>query len=299
MASSLGAALVVGAMVPVYLLGLGRNYGYDESVTVGNFIATPSPLDALTRQIVNNNHPFFSFLDHLVFTATGSSHEALLRLAPLAAGAAALAILTLVCARRLGVVAGLAAGAYLGSNPTFATWAQSVRRYSLLLLCMIVSSALIMERRAVTWQRLSYTVAVAVGVATNIFMLPVVGFHAAFLVARGDLSRRWCMRMVTGVLAGVGLALLPILHLATGYRGSLFYPDFPVSVFVLDFPGVAALALAPLVLLGAYRCQPAGRWWRSSFPGWRPLPWLPWCCWEPTGASPAGRWWRSPSPWRG
>jgi uncharacterized membrane protein len=240
-------------MLPIYLLGFGRNYGYDESVTVGNFIQTASPLDALTRQIVNNNHPFLSFLDHLVFSATGNASEVAMRLIPLVAALAAVAILTVASARRFGAIAGLSAGAYLASNPTFALWAQSVRGYSLLLLCAIVSSVLLLQRRDAAWKGVAYVVAVAAGVATNVFMVPVVVCEAAYLGAQRELSSRWCLRMVAGVCVGAGLSLLPILDMAVDYRGTLFSPNFPINVFDLDFPGIAAAAFVPLVLLATYR----------------------------------------------
>jgi hypothetical protein len=251
--SWLSAAAVTATMLPVYLLGFGRNYGYDESVTVGNFIQTPSPLDALTRQIVNNNHPLLSFLDHLVFSATGNDSEVVMRLIPLVAALAAVAILTVSCARRFGAIAGLSAGAYLASNPTFALWAQSVRGYSLLTLCVIASSVLLLQRRDASWKGVAYVVAVAAGVATNVFMVPVVVCEAAYLAARRELSARWCLRMLAGVFVGVGIALLPVLLMAVDYRGSIFSPTFPITVFDLDFPGIAAAAFVPLVLLATYR----------------------------------------------
>jgi uncharacterized membrane protein len=240
-------------MLPVYLLGFGRNYGYDESVTVGNFIQTASPLDALTRQIVNNNHPLLSFLDHVVFSATGNDSEVVMRLIPLVAALAAVAILTVACARRFGAIAGLSAGAYLASNPNFALWAQSVRGYTLLLLCAIASAVLLLQRRDAAWKGLAYVAAVAAGVATNVFMVPVVVCEAAYLGARRELSARWCLRMLAGVSCGMAISLLPILHMAVDYRGTLFSPNFPITVFDLDFPGIAAAAFVPLVLLATYR----------------------------------------------
>lgn len=251
--SWLSAAAVIATILPVYLLGFGRNYGYDEFVTVANFIRTPSPLDALSRQVVNNNHPLLSFLDHLVFSATGNSSEAVMRLIPLVAALAAVAILTVACARRFGAIAGLSAGAYLASNPTFASWAQSVRGYSLLLLCAICSSVLLLQRRGAAWRGLAYVVAVAAGVATNVFMVPLVVCQAVYLGARRELSSGWCLRMVAGVCLGAGLSLLPILDMAVDYRGSLFSPSFPITVFQLDFPGLAAVAFVPLVVLAIHR----------------------------------------------
>ncbi len=252
-ASCLSVAAVIAAMLPIYLLGFGRNFGYDESVTVGNFIHTASPLDALTRQIVNNNHPLLSFLDHVVFSASGNDSEVVMRVIPLVAALAAIAILTVACARRFGAIAGLSAGAYLASNPTFALWAQSVRGYTLLLLCAIASAALLLQRADALWKGLAYMTAVAAGVATNIFMVPVVVCEAAYLGARRQLSGRWCLRMLAGVSSGVAISFLPIVRMAVDYRGRLFSPSFPITVFDLDFPGIAAAAFVPLVLFAGYR----------------------------------------------
>src|SRR6266700_1535169 len=57
---ALGAAagLVTFAL---YMIGAGRSYDYDSSETVGTFVATPSLLDPLRRQLGFNNHPLFSF----------------------------------------------------------------------------------------------------------------------------------------------------------------------------------------------------------------------------------------------
>lgn len=53
--SCLSAAAVIATMLPIYLLGFGRNCGYDDSVTVGNFIQTASPLDAASPRSVTSS----------------------------------------------------------------------------------------------------------------------------------------------------------------------------------------------------------------------------------------------------
>ena len=64
-------------------LGLARGFDLDSSITTSFFIATKSVGDAFTTGFVFNNHVFFSFLDHLVYSATGSQAPWLLRLLPL------------------------------------------------------------------------------------------------------------------------------------------------------------------------------------------------------------------------
>jgi len=65
--SGLCGALLGLAVTGVYFIGAGRAYGYDASVTVHQFVVTPSLLDPLHRQALYNNHVLFSFVDHLVY----------------------------------------------------------------------------------------------------------------------------------------------------------------------------------------------------------------------------------------
>src|ERR1700681_1808524 len=53
-------------------IGARRAYDLDSSITVGFFVATKSPWDAFTQSFTLTNHVFFSFLDHLVYSVTGS-----------------------------------------------------------------------------------------------------------------------------------------------------------------------------------------------------------------------------------
>ena len=83
------------------------------------------------------------------------------------------------------------------------------------------------QRRDATWKGLAYVVAVAAGVATNVFMVPVVVCEAAYLGARRELSARW-RRMVVGVCTGVpdNRAMLQILPVETVYSSTK-----PISVY--------------------------------------------------------------------
>ena len=65
------------------LFGVTRAYDLDDSLTVGVFVATPSISDAFTQAYVLNNHVFFSFLEHLVYTSTGSQSEPVMRMLPI------------------------------------------------------------------------------------------------------------------------------------------------------------------------------------------------------------------------
>src|SRR5215210_1781884 len=96
------AGIVGAAVAGFYAIGAGRAFNLDAAATVANFVATPSLLDPFTEQIVYNNHVLFSFADHLVYSATGSSDEALLRAVPVIAAGLALGLLARELARRFG-----------------------------------------------------------------------------------------------------------------------------------------------------------------------------------------------------
>src|SRR5687768_2711489 len=94
--------IVGAAVVAFYAIGAGRAFNLDAAATVANFVVTPSLLDPFTEQIVYNNHVLFSFVDHLVYSATGSSDEAVLRALPIVAAGLALGVLARELAPRFG-----------------------------------------------------------------------------------------------------------------------------------------------------------------------------------------------------
>ncbi len=180
-----GVGVGAGAVTfGLYLVGSGRTYDYDSSETVGSFIATPSLLDPFRRQLVYNNHPLFSFLDHLVYSAGGRSALDL-RILPILFGAAVVAIVVEWSARHWGLVGAATAGLVLGANSSFAELSRSVRGYSLLCLSAVVSTLLV-DRLLTQPRRLvstAYIIAVAAGIATHVYMLLVCP-------ARPDRDRR-------------------------------------------------------------------------------------------------------------
>jgi hypothetical protein len=88
--SALAGATAAAATFSFYMVGAERSYDYGSSESVGAFIATRSLLDPFRRQFQFNNHPLFSFLEHLVFSAGGVSETAL-RALPEAAAATTVA----------------------------------------------------------------------------------------------------------------------------------------------------------------------------------------------------------------
>ena len=175
------AAAVLGvATFVAYLPGLGRSLDFDSAQTVGRFIRPGPPWHAFQDQAVFNNHPMFSFLEQVVRVVTGRTDAATMRVLPILCGALAVAVLTWFAARRHGLAAGLAAGALLACNPTFISLSRAVRGYSLLTLCALVATIVVVEDRRTRSNRWGalYVVAAGVGLATHLYMVPVLGAHA-------------------------------------------------------------------------------------------------------------------------
>ncbi|HET7721300.1 MAG TPA: glycosyltransferase family 39 protein [Acidimicrobiales bacterium] len=240
-----------------YLPGLGRSLDFDSAQTVGMFVKPGPPWGAFRSQAAFNNHPFFSFLEQLVRVVTGRTDAATMRLLPILCGAAAVGALTWFAARRHGATAGLVAGALLAANPTFATLSRSVRGYSLLVLCAIVATILVVDDRPGSpagWRDVAYVAVAGVGLATHLYMFPVLAAHAGIVVARGGLDSRWRMRFAgaagVAVLAYAGMAA-SMVDTMGGYDRVL-QTGLPWRVAVMATGGGWASAFAlPLVATGA------------------------------------------------
>jgi hypothetical protein len=253
-----GAALGVTTFL-AYLPGLGRSLDFDSAETVGLFVRPGPPWAAFGRQSVFNNHPAFSFLEQLVRVVTGRSDAATMRLLPIAFGAIAVGVLTWLVARRHGLLAGLVAGATVAANPTFAGLSRSVRGYSLLTVCAIVSTALVTADRGREPGRsgralgTGYVVVTAVGLVTHLYMVPVVAAHVGLLVATGRLDRRWRLRLlVVLLLSALAYAAMAgaMLEAATAHTRT-FKPALPWRVASMATGGGwASVVLVPLVVIG-------------------------------------------------
>lgn len=243
-----------------FLAGGGRSYGYDESLTVGAFVATPSLLDPFRRQIVFNNHPLFSFLEHLVWSIGGQS-EMWMRLLPAMFGAACVAVLGGWLTRRWGVWAGFAGAAILIAHPLFSGASRSVRGYSLLCLCAVVSTLLAIEmveggsRRR--WSIL-YVLMVGAGIAVHLYMVFVLAGQVVFVAVSGAVSERWRIRWYGGVLLGAvaHLGMISTILAAARHRGRVFRPEFPLDLgqSLLGSQPAITVALVGAVLPAALAC---------------------------------------------
>jgi hypothetical protein len=256
LAASLWGSGWAVATFSAYLVGAGRAYDYDSSETVGTFVATPSILDSFRRQRQFNNHPLFSFLDHLVYSLGGRG-ELALRVLPIACAAATVGLVTAWSARRWGLLASCTAGLVLALNPSFATLARSVRGYSLLTLAAVASSLLLIELLDHECTRLLplYALIVAVAVATHLYAVFVLAGQLAFAFSRRKLDRRllrwWALGLLLGLFA-YSLMASRMIETALHEHGH-FDPLFPrqTAVALLGTSHSAIVVLAPLVLVGA------------------------------------------------
>jgi len=257
---ALTAGVVAGALTFVaYLPGIRRSLDFDSAETVGLFVRPGPPWAAFREQEVFNNHPMFSFLEQLVRVTTGRFDAATMRLLPILCGAVAVGVLTWFTARRHGWLAGVVAGAVLACNPTFADLSRSVRGYSLLTLCAVVATIIVVDDRPAPAGRLGrldalYILVAGIGLATHLYMVPVIAAHVGVVVSRRRFDDRWRQRFVGALLVGAcayaGMAAT-MFH-AAGAHSRFFQADIPWRVATMATGGGwASLVLAPLVVMGA------------------------------------------------
>jgi hypothetical protein len=240
------------------LLGINRAYDLDESLTVGLFVATPDIGDAFTRSppyYVLNNHAFFSFLDHLVYTVGGSDREAALRALPILFVAAAVGLLAFLLARRFGALAAAAGAAVLATNPTFAAVGSQVRGYSLVALVTVATTAILLDAihddEPSVGRRVAYAVLAALGVATHLYMVVVIGVH---VVLAGGKRRIWEAWVPAWLASALGLAayawLWRDMRAAADASGRHFRLGFPYDLTGMLLGGSVVAAALLFVLVG-------------------------------------------------
>lgn len=248
-----GLGVVVAA---IYFIGAGRALDYDGSVTVGSFVRRGSLLDVFRTIYAFNNHPYFSFLEHLVWDAGGRS-EAALRLVPIMCAALTVGVLATWCARRWGMIQGLVAGSVLAANPLYAQLSRSVRGYSLMVLGCTVATLLLIDARGrkgsmPAAQTAVYVIAFGVAVGTQAYSGLVLAAHIAILISAHRWDTAW-RRRIEGVIA-IGavpyVATLRQLIDTTRTRKGYFEPDFPF-VAARELLGHQYVAVAAFVVLAA------------------------------------------------
>ncbi len=255
-APTVAGAVLGAATIVAYLPGLGRSLDFDSAETVGLFIRPGPPWAAFQRQAVFNNHPLFSFLEQLVRVVTGRTDAATMRVLPIFFAGLAVGVLTWFAARRHGLVAGLVAGTFLACNPTFVELSRSVRGYSLLTLCAVVSTVIVAEDRPgrSRWYDLAYVIVAGIGLATHLYMVPVVVAQFGVIVARRRLDDRWRVCLVgvvaVAVVAYAGMARAMVD--ANAAHDQAFQPGIPWRLATMvTGSGWASVVIAPLVVVGA------------------------------------------------
>ena len=245
-----------------YLPGLHRSLDFDSAETVGLFIREGPPWAVFKRQAVFNNHPFFSFLEQLVRVVTGRSDAAAMRILPIACGAAAVGLVAWYAARRFSLVAGVIAAAFVAANPMMNELSREVRGYSLVALCALVSTLVVIEeliprpgeRSAFgRWSGVWYVASLSIGLATHLYMGVVAITHVGMVLAAGRLDESWRKRFLgaavlslsayaamAGTMRDAGRAMLPLLQ-----------PRFPIDVAEAVLGGgYAALIVLPVIAVG-------------------------------------------------
>jgi hypothetical protein len=247
-------------LTAVALLGAGRQLAYDEAVSFGYFVATPSPFDVFGRSsflgvpmwvISTNNHPLFNFLQHLIYNATHSRAEWVYRVLPALCGGACVSITGLALQPRFGRLGGLAAMLFLATNPLFDDESHVMRGYTLLLLIVLLSTLALWRR----WGWV-YAVLVALGLVAHLYFLLVLPGQA--VLALRWRSFRWALPYAVGG-AAVGIAayagLAADLAQHSRLQGQIWRPGFPIQLvaFLVGGPFIDVVALTfPLVLLGLF-----------------------------------------------
>ena len=263
--ASLHVGIAAAAGTVAFLLpGAGRSYDLDSGLTVAHFVATPSIGDAFTRTFLFTNQVFFSFLDHLVYSATGSKSEVVMRLLPIAFSAAAVGLLAALLAARLGRVAALAGAAVLATNPMFAFNGSQVRGYSLVMLCAIVTTAILLRCLSTpalsTGARIAYAAAGALGVATHLYMLVVLAIHAVIGLCSPRRAAQLVVPWVTALLGiAAYIAIARNMRIVAKVNGRAFQPTFPrdLAIELLGGSVAAAIVLLAVALPEAWRARRA------------------------------------------
>jgi hypothetical protein len=251
----LGVGLAAAA---VYSTQLFAPFDPDGATVVGEYIHHPGLAQIFHTNIAYNNHVLFTFVEKLVYLASGANDgEAVLRIVPIGAAAASVALLTAAVARRWGALAGIAAGVLLASNPLFASRAWAIRGYSMLVLFALASTLVLLRMlRAENPTRLetvAYIALAAAGTATHLFMIPVIVLQAALVVARGQRSGRWA----TTFALALGFGLVPYTWMAkkmvTDRTPRRFTADYPARLgsALLGGTGATIAVTAALLVIAA------------------------------------------------
>ena len=203
------------ATAAAYLVGSGREFGYDSAVTFANFIATPSMLDAFSvhsqqptipiATIAGNDHVLLSLLSHFIYSLTGTRSEVVYRIVPALAAGGAVGVTTAVLIARFGAIAGACAGLYVATDPLFVDNSRDLRGYSLAALCAVLATVLL-ARPLTGWRRWAYGLLLGLAIAAHVFAGLVLIAHVVWAVTRGPRVELWRLAPAWLLAGAVGLA---------------------------------------------------------------------------------------------
>jgi hypothetical protein len=271
------AGTILGvATVAVYLIGSNRSFGYDAAATFANFVATPSIWDAFAistvlptiplKSVASNDHVLVSLISHLIYSTTGSRSEIVYRLVPALAAGGVVGVTTAALSQRFGLMAGVAAGLFIATDPLFVDNSRDLRGYSLAALGCVLAT-LILAGRWTRWRLIAYALVMGLAIAAQLFAGVVLLAHVAWVLTRrswprlGQLSPAWVAAGVIGIAPNANIQFMELAQ--HGYPASVFYPTFPRDLV--------------LFLVGAPALVPVGLWLATAGLGlWvlRAQPWL-------------------------
>jgi hypothetical protein len=271
------AGTILGvATAAIYLIGSSRSFGYDAAATFANFVATPSIWDAFAvstvlptiplKSVAGNDHVLLSLISHVIYSTTGSPSEVVYRLVPALAAGGVVGVTTAALSRRFGLIAGVAAGLFIATDPLFVDNSRDLRGYSLAALGCVLST-LILAGRWTRWRLIAYALLMGLAIAAQLFAGVALLMHLAWVVTRrsrpqlGQLAPAWVAAAVIGIAANANIQFMELAQ--HGYPASVFYPTFPRDLV--------------LFLVGAPVLVPVGLWLATAGLGlWvlRAQPWL-------------------------
>ena len=268
--------LLGAATAAAYLIGSNRSFGYDAAATFANFVATPSIWDAFAintviptvplKSVASNDHVLLSLISHVIYSTTGSRSEVVYRLVPALAAGGVVGVSTTALAQRFGLLAGIAAGLFIATDPLFVENSRDLRGYSLAALGCVVATV-ILAGRWTRWRLIAYGLLMGLAIAAQLFAGVVLLMHVAWIITRrsvpqlGRLAPAWIAAAVIGIGANANIQFMELLQ--HGYPPGVFYPTFARDLL--------------LFLLGAPVLIPLGLWVATAGLGvWtlRGQPWL-------------------------
>jgi len=240
---------------------LGRGFGYDEIVTVQNFVEAPTWWDVFSRTVVFNNHIPFSALSRTSRSLFGTAEWAY-RLPAFLLGALAVPAMWLLGRRLFSRAAANVGLVLLATAPLMVEYSASARGYTGLLLFSTISTYLLLLQLGRPPSRIlsGYVASASLAVWFHLYGILVVVAHALYLVwlawrATESVGRTTFRSMMISLLAVAGLSVLlyapvlPRLFLEVQRRGNgSFQPDFPWTV-ALELSG-GLVSVCVLVGLG-------------------------------------------------